>query len=309
MNQTLFYTAALTLTLAACSPPTPAVLPVSSVTVTGPSNSALKIEGPTTLTAVAKDSNGNSISGKTFVWSSSNPQIATVDQNGVVLAKRFGEVKISASSDGVKGESMNLKTYGLEVIGGTNTNAASNFVGTAFVLRFRKADGSVVQGNLPFKTIGPAGWGDPDTGTFNLSQPQVQANLAMFPNKKAVSGLYQVDMTVGGEVYSSFSSIDANSVLASSGVLSVDVVNSSKIIVKWSGGIGNIDYSYVNDENFDLFKAFRIVGPSTDVEELSLVKGKKYSIKLALESSRVDFSKAFPAFYNSRVYILDFIGP
>ncbi|MEP6689506.1 MAG: Ig-like domain-containing protein [Gemmatimonadaceae bacterium] len=52
--------------------------PVASVTVSGPSTSVVK--GATLqLTAVTKDAGGNTLTGRTIVWSSSATTITTVD--------------------------------------------------------------------------------------------------------------------------------------------------------------------------------------------------------------------------------------
>ena len=109
---------------------------VTSITVNAPTSNALKINVPTGLTAVAKDSSGTVMT-KTFTWNSSDPNIASVDTNGMVTAKRFGTVTITASADGINGASSLQTTYGLEAIGGTKISTANPQIGTAFLARFR----------------------------------------------------------------------------------------------------------------------------------------------------------------------------
>ena len=75
---------------------------VSSVLVSGPTAATLKIGEGTAFTAIAKDSGGATIAGKSFTWTSSDTNIATVAA-GVVTAKRLGTVKISATTDSIKG--------------------------------------------------------------------------------------------------------------------------------------------------------------------------------------------------------------
>ena len=76
---------------------------VASVAVT-PSTATLVSFGETVqLAASAQDASGTAISGKTFTWSSSDANIATVSASGLVTAVANGSVTIMATSDGVSG--------------------------------------------------------------------------------------------------------------------------------------------------------------------------------------------------------------
>src|SRR6202521_1440981 len=55
------------------------------------------------FTAVAKDSNGNVISGVIFTWSSDATSVATVDSNGLATGMSQGTAHISALASGVTG--------------------------------------------------------------------------------------------------------------------------------------------------------------------------------------------------------------
>lgn len=80
----------------------PAALPVSSVTVTFNSPS-LVVGQSTQATAVARNANGNTIAGKTVVWSSADAPIASVSAAGLVTAIAGGTATIVATIDGVLG--------------------------------------------------------------------------------------------------------------------------------------------------------------------------------------------------------------
>jgi hypothetical protein len=99
----------IALTLAACgdeestgpgqtTPPA-----VVSVVVTPASATLVSLGETVQLTASAQDASGNTISGKTFTWSSSDETIATVSTSGLVTAVVNGSVTITATSSGVNG--------------------------------------------------------------------------------------------------------------------------------------------------------------------------------------------------------------
>jgi trimeric autotransporter adhesin len=72
---------------------------VASITISPPS-ATVNVAWTTTLSATARDLNGNAIPGSTFTWSTSNASIATVSANGVVTGVAPGAATISATSGG-----------------------------------------------------------------------------------------------------------------------------------------------------------------------------------------------------------------
>ena len=79
---------------------------VASVEVSPDSTTLHTIGDTESLTAVAKDANGNAISGATITWSSSNQPVATVSSDGLVTANGEGTATITATAtrDGVSVE-------------------------------------------------------------------------------------------------------------------------------------------------------------------------------------------------------------
>ncbi len=72
---------------------------VASVTV-DPSPVTLDAPGDTAhLSAEAADANGNTVEDAAFEWSSEDPSVATVDDEGVVTAESDGEVQISVTAE------------------------------------------------------------------------------------------------------------------------------------------------------------------------------------------------------------------
>jgi Tol biopolymer transport system component len=104
--------AAAALVLAGCAdsnpnapdvPPGP-VTPVPVATVTVAPDPITLVEGATTtLSATPKDRNGSVLSGRAVQWSSTNEQVATVTQTGVVRAIGAGGAIVRATSEGRTG--------------------------------------------------------------------------------------------------------------------------------------------------------------------------------------------------------------
>lgn len=78
----------------------PAVLVPARVLIT-PASAAVEVGGNTNFQAVYYDSLGNQVAGAAFQWSSSDPNIATIDANGQASGRQSGQVRISARSRGV----------------------------------------------------------------------------------------------------------------------------------------------------------------------------------------------------------------
>ena len=79
--------------------------PVASVTVT-PSTLNLRDrdgERTGTLSATLRDALGNVLTGREVAWSSSDMQVATVNESGVVTAQNRGDTTVTATSEGVNG--------------------------------------------------------------------------------------------------------------------------------------------------------------------------------------------------------------
>ena len=78
---------------------TVALVPVSTVTVT-PSTGSVYVGQTLQLSASAKDSTGNTLTGRAVTWSSSTPAIATVNGQGLVTAIAVGTATVTATVDG-----------------------------------------------------------------------------------------------------------------------------------------------------------------------------------------------------------------
>src|SRR5207237_7701785 len=79
--------------------------PVATVTV-APATASILTNATVQLTATLKDAGGNTLTGRTVVWSS-NASAATVNSgSGLVTGVTAGTATITATSEGVKGTSL-----------------------------------------------------------------------------------------------------------------------------------------------------------------------------------------------------------
>jgi uncharacterized protein YjdB len=81
---------------------TVAIVPIASVAVS-PASTSVGVGGTVPLTAVAKDSAGNTLTGRTMTWSSSNTLIAAVTSAGLVTGGAVGSATITAATGGKSG--------------------------------------------------------------------------------------------------------------------------------------------------------------------------------------------------------------
>src|SRR5205085_6463075 len=80
--------------------------PAPVATVTLAPASATVNEGQTLqLTATLKDASGNTLTGRSITWSSSNSSAATVSASGLVRGVVAGSATITATSEGQSGTS------------------------------------------------------------------------------------------------------------------------------------------------------------------------------------------------------------
>ncbi len=60
---------------------------------------------PATLIATLKDKNGTTLTGRVVAWSSSDTRVATIDANGLLAALAAGTTTVTATSEGIAGQS------------------------------------------------------------------------------------------------------------------------------------------------------------------------------------------------------------
>jgi Bacterial Ig-like domain (group 2) len=144
------------------------------------------------LTAQASD---GSVSNLKPVWTSTKPLIATINGDGLVTAKGFGQTEIRASLNGQTVSSM-VSTFGLRTVGGTFTTVGQGQKGTAFQMRYVNANGSNFNA-VAFKVRinGPNGWNN--NQSFETTYPASAAWHWFTVDIAPISGTYTISQDNG----------------------------------------------------------------------------------------------------------------
>lgn len=79
-------------------------VPVTSVTVSAASS--VPIGGETQASATPRDANQQALPDRTVSWATSNAQVATVNQSGLIVGVNTGTATITATSEGVEGSAV-----------------------------------------------------------------------------------------------------------------------------------------------------------------------------------------------------------
>ncbi|MDH5805611.1 MAG: Ig-like domain-containing protein, partial [Gemmatimonadota bacterium] len=110
--------ASVTVVVTIASEPPPSDSPVASISVLPAAPTITLIGAREQLTATAFDESGEEVLGVTFQWTSSDNEVATVNDLGMVTAVGAGSTTIFASAGGVVGSS-ELTVIGVAVSGDT----------------------------------------------------------------------------------------------------------------------------------------------------------------------------------------------
>ncbi len=122
---------------------------VASVKVT-PETSSVAVNSRQPFAASALDSSGNNVTGITFTWSSSAPNIATIDTSGVATGLDVGETKITATSEGVTSSPVTLTVT--PVVASVSISPASGSIKVGETLQFtataKDSKGNTISGAI-----------------------------------------------------------------------------------------------------------------------------------------------------------------
>lgn len=234
----------LTVLLAACTqikaPPA-----VGSVAVTG--DTSLVIGQSKTLTTTLKDTEGNALTGRNITWTSSAPDLISVDAAGKITARHFSPdaskktVTITATSEGKSG-TINVMPYGFDISCGTYKLSTTAETQVAFYTRFRMPDGTGIAADTDYSVTGPA------FVSYEATVFAGSSSGGAYGGAVAVDGTYNASMLVGGVTYKDTCVIDAKAVL---GFVTSPAVSVSGNQIAFSGtapaGATHVYAQFTND--------------------------------------------------------------
>jgi hypothetical protein len=207
---------------------------ISTVRITGaPANLALKLGQSYDLDAIAM-AGATALSGYTFIWTSSDDTIATVDASGVVTAKRIGSLTITAGTAGVTG-SATLQTYGLEFHAGSSNAPAliANSPEFAFSYKVRNPD-STTPANVSFSLTGPPAWGNAFSFNKDLAADS-KFDTIRVTNTLFLAGTYTLTASFGGETYTARAEVtDTSDLLPRPTGVTLVPTSTSQVQVTWN---------------------------------------------------------------------------
>ncbi len=160
------------------------VVPIATVTVT-PATKTILAGDTAPFTATAKDAQGNVLGGQAFVWTSSNPSVATVSPTGTATGVGVGVTTITATAPlGGKSGSATLTVNAASI--SLTPSPDSAYVGQTATLTATAKDKS---GN-PLPTQGFS-WSSSNAGIATVSQSGVVSGVA--------AGSTTIVATLGGQ--------------------------------------------------------------------------------------------------------------
>lgn len=109
--------------------------PVATL-VLSPATGTTKVGQTVTLSVVAKDAQGNSLTGRSITWASLTPAVATVTQAGVVTGVSEGTATITASAEGKTGSAA-VTVQGAPTLGVTGVSPTSGSANLSIETVFR----------------------------------------------------------------------------------------------------------------------------------------------------------------------------
>ena len=147
-------------------------VPVASVVV-APDPAEVPVGTTRELFATARDAAGTPLTGRAVVWTSSNPEVATVSSSGVVTALRQGAATITATVDGQTGTSRINAVPGPVAVVAVTPQSPSVRVGATIPLaaETRDASGAVVTGRV-------VTWASSDPSRATVSSTGVVTGVA-----------------------------------------------------------------------------------------------------------------------------------
>jgi trimeric autotransporter adhesin len=144
---------------------------LASIVVT-PASRTVAPGGTVQLTAAAKDASGNSLTGRTIAWTSSDGQIAAVNAAGLVTGVSEGTATITASAEGVSGSaSITVQSP----VASVTVTPSTSVVAVGTVLQLTAATRDAIGNSLPGRTVS---WSTSNTAVATVTSSGVVQGVA-----------------------------------------------------------------------------------------------------------------------------------
>src|SRR5690349_16867783 len=168
--------------------------PVASVTVTL-NSSSLTVGQSTQAVATLKDANGNTLTGRTVTYTSSNASVASVSATGLVTAVAAGNAVISAASEGVSDSATLTVTPALVASVTVTLNSSSLTVGqsTQAVVTLKDASGNTLTGRVV--TFASSNTSVATVSSTGLAMAVAAGTAVITATSEAVSGSATLSVT------------------------------------------------------------------------------------------------------------------
>jgi hypothetical protein len=168
------------------------------------------------LSAVFRNSSGNTVVGQAVSWSSDNPAVAKVTQTGMLLALGAGQVNINASA-GSQSTVLSTSVSDRAVPAGEvlfllgpeetvfdfQTQRCDEFHTPDVAAHpVRMADGSLVLYSIPYSFRGPDFWSL--SPNCNLYGSTSDTTAQSYKNQEWLSGFYRIDGTVHSLIHNEY---------------------------------------------------------------------------------------------------------
>lgn len=160
--------------------------PVASVAIS-PSSATVAVGATQQCSATLRDAQGNTLTGRTVTWTSSNTGVATVSATGLATVTGSGTATITATSEGVSGTASITGEASAQLVFGTVT------AGNGFSCGLTRAGKAYCWGS---GTDGKLGDG---TGASRGTPTAVQTDLTFTQIRAGAN--YTVALTTGGQAY------------------------------------------------------------------------------------------------------------
>src|SRR5438445_731383 len=184
-------------------------IPVASVTVS-PGSASLQVGATQQFTAVTKDAAGNTLTGRTVTWASSNTAVATVSGSGLARGVAAGTATITATSEGQSGTAaITVTAPSCVTSAGAWQNSALAAQTGAFEARFDATPNTANMDGVVGLSNGPAAaWTDlaaivrfNATGAIDARNGGAYAAAAAIPYTAGTAYHFRLDVNLPAHTY------------------------------------------------------------------------------------------------------------